>query len=63
MGEEPLEYYKEMLLTYSLPQGIKRLLSPLVRLLLGKRIATAFNLVKKYTPEEIDQVLMDKIRF
>jgi len=62
-GEEPIDLYKEMLLAYHLPQRVKTLLLPLVRLILGPRVAKAFKIAKRYSSEEIDELLRDKIRF
>jgi len=61
--EHPISVYQLLFFFYDLPRVFQLILKTLVRLLASKRLAMAMDCLKEYSSDEIDKVLMDKIKF
>jgi Amidase len=61
--EHPLSVYRLMFFYYNLPRMIQLVLKNLVSLLASKRLAMSMDCLKEYTRQEIDDVLIEKMKF
>jgi hypothetical protein len=61
--EHPISVYGLMFFFYNLPKVLQFVVKNLVRILASKRLALGMDCLKEYRSQEIDQVLIDKIKF